>query len=186
MLTYVVLTSRAAYCLFSRDTPDPVAALQGEFEEGHRRQRAGENRQVEHPFPAHRLPFLQLSGRVGGGRSTAALAAGLAQPSSVRLQPAVAVAGQRSPSPCRPSHVVISADPRGDFQGVGKALPSAAELCCGSGVPRRPIVLFSPTFLRGPLRKASSGNTERPGRVGDRALWLIATCRGGPGPGHHL
>lgn len=63
MFTSVTLASCASCSLVFRDTSDTVTALQGELEEGHRRQRAGENRQVEHPFSAHRLPFLQLSCR---------------------------------------------------------------------------------------------------------------------------
>lgn len=52
-----------------RDTSYPLTALQGELAEGHWCPRARESRQVEHPSPAYRLPFLQLSCRQRAGKA---------------------------------------------------------------------------------------------------------------------
>ncbi|KAM7157454.1 ankyrin repeat and SOCS box protein 13 isoform 2-T2 [Molossus nigricans] len=76
----------------ARDASNPVTTLQSELEEGCWCQRAGENRQAEHPFPAHRLSFLQLSCRPGRReQADGTLAAGLAEPSVVCLKPSVAI-----------------------------------------------------------------------------------------------
>lgn len=116
---------------FSRDTVNPVTTLQSELEEGHRCPRAGENRQAEHPFPAHWLPFLQLRCRHRRqDRAGGTLAAGLAEPSVVCLKPSIAI--DRTTFPESPLTVVSSSPwtPGEYFQGIGKPCLS---FCWGLG-----------------------------------------------------
>lgn len=117
---------------FYRDTANPVTALQSELEEGHRCPRAGENRQAEHPFPAHQLPFLQLSCRRGRQEQAGGiLAAGLAEPSVVCLKPSVPI--DRTTFPESPLTVVFHLL-CGLLENISKALGrTCLSFCWGRG-----------------------------------------------------
>lgn len=135
MLICVQLCSANLMCFmfpFSRDTANPVTALQGELEEGHRCPRAGENRQAEHPFQAHRLPFLQLSCRHGRQEQAGGtLAAGLAEPSVVCLKPSAAI--DRTTFPESPLTVLFHLL-RGLLEKISKALGRPClSFCWGRG-----------------------------------------------------
>lgn len=179
MCSFLPLTARDSCSVSSRNTSDPVAALPGEPEEGYWRPRPGEDHQVEHPSPAHRLSFLQLSRRPG--RQEAARAPGVGVPWLPAL-PSLAAGPQGlalsaaarllepEHAPCVPAAcpALSPLQTRGGyFQGPGKARPQLLQ----GAWPRAasPGILLSPraqpsgvrslTFLRGTLREDSSGST---------------------------